>query len=115
MVNYTLFPCTQSSARTRATRNDANSYSLPTAPLPASIRSQPPPTAPNRHARPFSQVVDLGELGPIRCGRCKAYVNAYCRWLDGGKAFGCNFCGATTPCPEPYFWCGGPCLLGSQI
>ena len=21
-----------------------------------------------------------------RCGRCKAYINAFCRWTDGGKA-----------------------------
>eukprot|EP00775_Hariotina_reticulata_P004086 gene4086-4333_t len=53
-------------------------------------------------------VVDLGELGPIRCGRCKAYMNAYMRWADGGKSFICNFCGASNPCPELYFNYLGP-------
>jgi protein transport protein SEC24 len=54
------------------------------------------------------QVVDLGELGPIRCGRCKAYMNAYMRWADGGKSFVCNFCGASNPCPDLYFNYLGP-------
>lgn len=53
-------------------------------------------------------VVDLGDLGPVRCSRCKAYLNAYARWADGGRAFVCNFCGGATPCPEPYFCYLGP-------
>ena len=53
-------------------------------------------------------MVDLGDLGPVRCSRCKAYINAFTRWADGGKAFACNFCGALTPCPEPYFCYLGP-------
>ncbi|KAI8470003.1 MAG: Sec23/Sec24 trunk domain-containing protein [Monoraphidium minutum] len=53
-------------------------------------------------------VVDLGDLGPIRCSRCKAYINAFVRWTDGGKAFACNFCGGHNPCPEPYFCYLGP-------
>jgi hypothetical protein len=62
---------------------------------------QPQPNhQPNRqpHSQPpTAQVVDLGELGPIRCARCKAYINAFVRWTDGGKAFGCNFCGHVNP------------------
>jgi protein transport protein SEC24 len=50
----------------------------------------------------------MGELGPIRCGRCKAYMNAHMRWADGGKAFICNFCGASNACPEVYFNYLGP-------
>lgn len=54
------------------------------------------------------QVVDLGELGPVRCGRCKAYMNPYMRWTDGGKTFVCNFCGQANPCPGVYFNYTGP-------
>jgi protein transport protein SEC24 len=54
------------------------------------------------------QVVDLGELGPVRCQRCKAYMNCFMRWVDSGKAFVCNFCGCSNPCPEPYFNYLGP-------
>jgi protein transport protein SEC24 len=52
--------------------------------------------------------VDLGELGPVRCGRCKAYMNPYMRWTDGGKTFVCNFCGQANPCPDVYFNYLGP-------
>lgn len=54
------------------------------------------------------QVVDLGEMGPVRCARCKAYMNAYMRWTDGGKTFVCNFCGHSNTCPDAYFCYLGP-------
>lgn len=54
------------------------------------------------------QVVDLGELGPVRCGRCKAYMNPFMRWTDGGKTYVCNFCGQANPCPDVYFNYLGP-------
>lgn len=53
-------------------------------------------------------MVDLGQLGPIRCQRCKAYMNAFMRWQDGGKSFVCNFCNHSNPCPDPYFCYLGP-------
>jgi protein transport protein SEC24 len=53
-------------------------------------------------------LVDLGPLGPLRCGRCKAYINAFCRWTDGGKSYSCSLCGHANPCPEPYFCYLGP-------
>jgi protein transport protein SEC24 len=28
--------------------------------------------------------VDYGEEGPFRCHRCKAYVNPFMKFLDGG-------------------------------
>ena len=28
------------------------------------------------------QVVDNGDVGPIRCSRCKAYMNPFMRFLD---------------------------------
>lgn len=57
---------------------------------------------------PAVQVVDLGELGPVRCGRCKAYMNPYMRWTDGGKTFVCNFCNQANACPDVYFNYTGP-------
>lgn len=41
-------------------------------------------------------VVDLGELGPVRCKRCKAYMNPNMMFIDGGRRFQCVFCGAAT-------------------
>ncbi|GAX84456.1 hypothetical protein CEUSTIGMA_g11876.t1 [Chlamydomonas eustigma] len=53
------------------------------------------------------QVVDLGELGPVRCGRCKAYMNPYMRFMASGRSFTCNFCGHSNSTPDAYF-----CHLG---
>lgn len=48
-------------------------------------------------------VVDLGELGPVRCKRCKAYMNPNMMFIDGGRRFQCVFCGAATDVPDAYF------------
>ncbi|GFN78549.1 transport protein sec24c [Plakobranchus ocellatus] len=54
-------------------------------------QEQPPP------------IVDLGELGPVRCKRCKAYMNPFMQFIDGGRRFQCVFCGAATDVPNEYF------------
>lgn len=48
-------------------------------------------------------VVDMGELGPVRCGRCKAYMCPFMQFVDGGRRFHCPFCKATTEVPQEYF------------
>jgi hypothetical protein len=55
-----------------------------------------------------AQVVDLGELGPVRCSRCKAYMNPYVRFMASGKTFTCNFCGHSNQTPDSYFCQLGP-------
>lgn len=41
-------------------------------------------------------IVNLGETGPVRCKRCKAYMNPNMMFIDGGRRFQCVFCGAAT-------------------
>lgn len=41
----------------------------------------------------LQQVVDFGEQGLVRCARCKAYMNAFMAFVDGGRKFRCNLCG----------------------
>ncbi|KAG1679938.1 hypothetical protein FOA52_007002 [Chlamydomonas sp. UWO 241] len=55
-------------------------------------------------------VVDMGELvcGPVRCTRCKAYMNPYMRFMSSGKTFVCNFCGTSNATPDHYFCHLGP-------
>lgn len=48
-------------------------------------------------------IVDFGELGPVRCIRCKAYMSPYMQFIDGGRRFQCLFCKATTEVPTEYF------------
>ena len=53
-------------------------------------------------------LVDNGKMGPVRCGRCKAYMNPYMRFLDHLR-FECNFCYFVTDCPHEYM-----CNLGAD-
>lgn len=48
-------------------------------------------------------IVQLGESGPTRCIRCKAYMCPYMQFIDGGRRFQCSFCRATTEVPAEYF------------
>ncbi|KAL0280938.1 UNVERIFIED_CONTAM: hypothetical protein PYX00_002086 [Menopon gallinae] len=48
-------------------------------------------------------IVNMGELGPVRCVRCKAYMSPFMQFIDGGRRFHCLFCKATTEVPGEYF------------
>ncbi|KAK3260073.1 hypothetical protein CYMTET_30955 [Cymbomonas tetramitiformis] len=54
------------------------------------------------------QVVDFGEAGPVRCGRCKAYINPYMKFMENGRRFQCNLCGFLNDCPRDYMCHLGP-------
>jgi protein transport protein SEC24 len=38
------------------------------------------------------EVITPSASGPMRCRRCRAYVNAFMPFIDGGRKFTCNFC-----------------------
>ncbi|XP_061990239.1 protein transport protein SEC24 C-like isoform X2 [Rosa rugosa] len=54
------------------------------------------------------QVVDLGESGPVRCSRCKGYINPFMKFIDQGRQFICNLCGFTDETPRDYHCNLGP-------
>ncbi|KAJ4841124.1 hypothetical protein Tsubulata_003768 [Turnera subulata] len=54
------------------------------------------------------QVVDFGEGGPVRCSRCKGYINPFMKFIDQGRRFICNFCGFTDETPREYHCNLGP-------
>ncbi|KAL0005072.1 hypothetical protein SO802_012633 [Lithocarpus litseifolius] len=54
------------------------------------------------------QVVDFGEIGPVRCSRCKGYINPFMKFIDQGRRFICNFCGFTDETPREYHCNLGP-------
>lgn len=41
-------------------------------------------------------IVNMGEIGPVRCVRCKAYMCPYMQFVDAGKRFQCMFCKVAT-------------------
>lgn len=49
------------------------------------------------------QVVNHGEEGPIRCTRCRAYINPWCVFTHGGSKFECNVCAHSNEVPNWYF------------
>ncbi|GLT85060.1 hypothetical protein SLE2022_032620 [Rubroshorea leprosula] len=54
------------------------------------------------------QVVDFGENGPVRCSRCKGYINPFMKFIDQGRKFICNLCGFTDDTPRDYHCNLGP-------
>ncbi|KAK1280737.1 Protein transport protein Sec24-like [Acorus gramineus] len=54
------------------------------------------------------QIVDFGESGPVRCSRCKGYINPFMKFIDQGKRFICNLCGFTGETPRDYHCNLGP-------
>jgi len=61
-----------------------------------------------KESHPCFQVVDMGAMGPLRCSKCKAYINPFMQFHDYGKKFTCNFCGAVTATPNEYAENVGP-------
>nr|XP_016479832.1 PREDICTED: protein transport protein Sec24-like At4g32640 [Nicotiana tabacum] len=55
------------------------------------------------------EVVDFGQGGPVRCFRCKGYINPFVKFIDQGRRFTCNLCGYTNETPRDYH-----CNLGSD-
>lgn len=41
-------------------------------------------------------IVDFGDVGPIRCVRCKGYMSPNMLFIDAGRRFQCLLCKATT-------------------
>ncbi|GAB4858715.1 Protein transport protein Sec24C [Ancistrocladus abbreviatus] len=54
------------------------------------------------------QIVDFGEGGPVRCSRCKGYINPFMKFIDQGRRFICNLCGFGDETPREYHCNLGP-------
>lgn len=50
----------------------------------------------------------MGPGGPLRCSKCRAYMNPFMQFHTYGKAFTCNFCSAVTQTPLDYIENIGP-------
>ncbi|KAI7875629.1 hypothetical protein K492DRAFT_210828 [Lichtheimia hyalospora FSU 10163] len=74
---------------------------LDTSKLPLGLVVQPL-AKPKKDEVPI-QVVDLGEEGPIRCNRCRAYISPWCAFTHGGSRFECSICSHSNEVPSWYF------------
>ncbi|GAB5592811.1 COPII coat Sec23p-Sfb3p heterodimer component [Umbelopsis nana] len=69
--------------------------------LPMALVVQPLATLrPDEEAIP---VIEMQKEGPVRCRRCKGYLNPWCVFTDGGRKFVCNLCGFDSDVPDEYF------------
>lgn len=48
-------------------------------------------------------LVDFGPTGPLRCTRCRAYVNSFTKFIQGGRKFVCNICTLSNETPRDYY------------
>lgn len=48
-------------------------------------------------------VLDFGDVGPPRCRRCRAYINPFMTFRNGGNKFICNMCTFPNDVPTDYF------------
>eukprot|EP00668_Euglena_longa_P048482 GGOE01065550.1.p1 GENE.GGOE01065550.1~~GGOE01065550.1.p1 ORF type:complete len:1034 (+),score=173.03 GGOE01065550.1:257-3103(+) len=48
-------------------------------------------------------VVDFGPSGPIRCKRCRVYLNSFVHFVEQGKKWKCNFCDILNEVPHDFF------------
>lgn len=62
--------------------------------------------------QPFAQLrsdeervplANTGESGPPRCKTCRAYINPWCLFVEGGMKWICSLCGAASEVSQDYF------------
>ena len=69
--------------------------------VPAGIGAVIQPLAPLGDGEEPVPVINY-PTGPVRCGRCLAYVNPFFQFLDGGASFLCSICGMKGEVPVEY-------------
>lgn len=48
-------------------------------------------------------LVNYGAVGVVRCKFCRAYMNPYVKWTDGGANWICNLCDRRNETPSGYY------------
>ncbi|KAL5354345.1 COPII coat Sec23p-Sfb3p heterodimer component [Pseudogymnoascus australis] len=66
------------------------------------------PLAPLQAGELEIPVLDFGEAGPPRCHRCRAYINPFMVFRQGGNKFVCNMCTYPNDVPPEYFCATNP-------
>ena len=61
------------------------------------------PLAPLQDGEQPIPVIDFGDAGPPRCGRCRTYINPFMTFRSGGNKFVCNMCNFPNDVAPDYF------------
>lgn len=61
------------------------------------------PLAPRQDGEQSIPVIDFGDAGPPRCRRCRAYINPFMVFKQGGNKFVCNMCTFPNDVDPVYF------------
>lgn len=48
------------------------------------------------------QLLDTGDMEPVRCSRCRAYLNPFVKLTHQGAKWTCNMCGMVNVFPTSY-------------
>lgn len=103
-VSFVAFDQGNSSPKfARLTMNNipSGSEGLKSTGLPLGLVLQP--LAPLQAGEQEIPVLDFGETGPPRCHRCRAYINPFMVFRNGGNKFVCNMCTYPNDVPPEYF------------
>jgi protein transport protein SEC24 len=88
-------------ARLTMTHIPASQDMLNSTGLPLGLVLQP--LAPLQEGENEIPVLDFGDVGPPRCRRCRAYINPFMQFRQGGGKFVCNMCTFPNDVPNEYF------------
>ncbi|KAM7204268.1 hypothetical protein V8F20_003681 [Naviculisporaceae sp. PSN 640] len=93
-------------ARLTMTNIPATADGLKSTGLPLGLLLQP--LAPLQAGEQEIPVLDFGDVGPPRCHRCRAYINPFMMFRNGGNKFVCNLCNYPNDTPPEYFCATSP-------
>jgi protein transport protein SEC24 len=71
--------------------------------LPLGLTCHPIGEGPGTLGKGRIPVVNFGATGVVRCRKCRAYVNPFAQFTEGGKRWRCNFCANLNDVPASYF------------
>ncbi|KAF2436177.1 Sec23/Sec24 family protein [Tothia fuscella] len=88
-------------ARLTMTHIPSSAEALASIGLPLGLTLQP--LAPLQEGENEIPVLDFGDVGPPRCRRCRAYMNPFMTFHNGGNKFVCNMCTFPNETSTEYF------------
>uniref|UniRef100_A0A7S0GUT4 Uncharacterized protein n=1 Tax=Amorphochlora amoebiformis TaxID=1561963 RepID=A0A7S0GUT4_9EUKA len=89
---------------------DPNQFSLTAAALPSHTNTANRANVPlGVVLQPLAEtesevpVINFGAIGVVRCKNCRAYMNPYVQWTEGGAHWRCNLCASMNETASGYY------------